>query len=171
MKYPERIFVTSDQHFGHANIIKYCNRPFRDIDEMNSVMLNSWNNMIRPHDNVYFLGDLVYGKSSGMDYWRRKLNGRIRFIRGNHDESNHIPFIEAATLVTDDISFLLIHDPDKVPSEWSGWVIHGHWHNNVSEEMIDFDNKRVNVSVEVTNYKPVDMRTITNRISRKDRSE
>lgn len=168
MKPNERIFVTSDQHFGHSNIIQYCNRPFQNVREMDTTMLNSWNHMIKRQDSVYFLGDLTYGRGSKTtDDWLRQLNGRIRFIKGNHDESNHIPFVEASVLMVDHIPFLLIHDPSKVPDNWSGWVIHGHVHNNGYSEMIDFENKRVNVSVEMTGYKPVNIRAITGEIRKR----
>ena len=52
------IYMTSDQHFGHASIIEYENRPFSSADEMNSYMLKKWNQKVSKKDKVYFLGDL-----------------------------------------------------------------------------------------------------------------
>jgi len=90
-------FVVADTHFDHNNIIKYCLRPFiRSWErQMNEVLINNWNNIVRPNDKVYFLGDLVYGrKSRPPRYFLEKLNGDIEFVRGNHDRfSGPIVFI------------------------------------------------------------------------------
>jgi len=51
-------FFSADQHFGHSNIIKYCNRPFASVEEMDRVMVERWNARISPKDNVYLLGDV-----------------------------------------------------------------------------------------------------------------
>lgn len=55
------IYYTSDLHFSHKNIILYCNRPFKDIDEMNECIIERWNNVIKPNDMVYLLGDVIMG--------------------------------------------------------------------------------------------------------------
>ena len=77
-------FVTSDTHFGHANIIKYCNRPFSNTHEMNERLIANWNDVVSPGDVIYHLGDFGFG----LGVIRKiipKLNGRIKFIWGNHD--------------------------------------------------------------------------------------
>ena len=58
----ERVWLISDTLFDHENIIRYCNRPFRSVEEMNSVMLRNWNRTVRPEDLVYFLGDMSFGR-------------------------------------------------------------------------------------------------------------
>ena len=55
------IWFTSDTHFSHCNIIKYCNRPFKDVDEMNKILIQNWNNVVRPDDIVWHLGDFALG--------------------------------------------------------------------------------------------------------------
>lgn len=75
----------SDTHFGHTNIIKYSKRPFRDVDEMNEAMIQEWNKLVKPEDEVYHNGDfafLTYDKFRLL-HWR--LNGRIFLQLGNHD--------------------------------------------------------------------------------------
>lgn len=163
----KKIFITSDLHLGHANIIRYCNRPFRNVDHMNKVLISNWNNSIRKNDTVYFLGDLAYGRGSrSTDYWLTQLNGNIIFIKGSHDRSNKIKFHETYTIEYKGISFFLSHEPEKVPKGWKGWAICGHHHNNRLQEypFIDRTNRRINISTELTNYKPVDMNEIIARI-------
>lgn len=75
----------SDLHFGHANVIRFDGRPFKDVDEMEDTLVRNWNSATRLEDTVYILGDLCWGKESE---WKRilaKLNGSKVLIRGNHD--------------------------------------------------------------------------------------
>lgn len=82
---PDKVWFTSDTHFYHGNIIRYCNRPFKDVEEMNETLIRNWNETI-PEDGVVFhLGDFAMG---GSQEWSRildRLNGRIYLILGNHD--------------------------------------------------------------------------------------
>lgn len=158
----KQIFVTSDLHLGHYNIIRYCKRPFNNLDDMNTKLVNNWNSVISPKDTVYFLGDLAYGKNSSTDYWLCKLNGNIIFFRGNHDSSANINFIDSDIVTIGDIQFFLTHTPDNVPADWNGWIIHGHHHNNQLDNypFINYNRKTINISVELTNYKPVNINTI-----------
>lgn len=80
------IYFTSDTHFGHKNIIEYCNRPFEDVDEMNAEMVRRWNRVVGPNDTVYHLGDFALGPKDKWREHRLALWGRIIFICGNHDE-------------------------------------------------------------------------------------
>lgn len=82
------IFFTSDHHFGHANIIKLCNRPFENVDEMNEKLIENWNEKINPEDDVYHLGD--FGMTKDNDSIAQiidRLNGKIYLIVGNHESS------------------------------------------------------------------------------------
>jgi calcineurin-like phosphoesterase family protein len=58
------IYFTADLHLDHANIIRYCNRPFQDVQEMNECLIKNWNSCIQPNDQVYILGDLVFAFES-----------------------------------------------------------------------------------------------------------
>ena len=79
------IWVTSDTHFGHKNIIKFCNRPFDDPDAMNQYMINEWNKKVKPDDIVYHLGDVALGKIADTLPLVAQLNGRKSLVPGNHD--------------------------------------------------------------------------------------
>jgi calcineurin-like phosphoesterase family protein len=79
-----RRWATSDQHFGHAAIIRHCNRPFRDVEEMGEVLVDRWNLWVGPTDTVYIVGDLSLSLPMAERYAPR-LAGRKRLVPGNHD--------------------------------------------------------------------------------------
>ena len=163
------IFVFSDAHFDHGNIIRYCNRPFEDISHMNRKLLDNWNKTIGENDRVYFLGDMTYGRNRHpIDYWLGKLNGQIFFIRGNHD----IDSITRAIVIHNgygieykNYKFLLRHDPYR-PIGYDEWIIHGDKHNNHLGEypLINQKNKTINVCAEMVNYTPINLDKIISMI-------
>ena len=88
------IFFTSDTHFGHGNIIKYCNRPFSSSEHQTNELIKNWNSRVSPKDTVYFLGDFFFPmiksqviKEDVKNFLEicYALNGKIHFICGNHD--------------------------------------------------------------------------------------
>lgn len=84
----EHTFFTSDTHFNHANIIKFCNRPFKDVEQMNDVMITNWNSVIGKDDTVFHLGDFCLGGAAEWTKILDRLNGKIYLIMGNHDLKN-----------------------------------------------------------------------------------
>ncbi len=166
----KKIFLISDLHFDHTNIIRYTNRPFQSTGEMNDALVHNWNSAVGDGDMVYFLGDLVFGRNRHpIDYWLEKLNGEILFIRGNHDTDD----ITKARVVEDrylvnymGCDFLLMHDPYRQPG-WNGWIIHGDKHNNdpVGYPHIHKPNKTINVSAELVDYTPISLDEILSRIN------
>jgi calcineurin-like phosphoesterase family protein len=78
------IYFTSDLHFWHANVIKYCNRPFASIDEMNEKLIKNWNETVKPEDTVYCLGDLSLAVRP-VEVYTKRLNGTKYLVPGNHD--------------------------------------------------------------------------------------
>lgn len=78
------IWFTADTHYGHANILKYCKRPFKSIHEMNEKFISNWNEVVDERDTIWHLGDFAFLKDP--DYILRRLKGRINLIFGNHDE-------------------------------------------------------------------------------------
>ena len=79
------VFFTSDTHFGHDNIIKYCNRPFKNSDHMNEEIIRNWNRVVKPNDIVFHLGDFMFGDVNRFHSIFDRLNGKIYLILGNHD--------------------------------------------------------------------------------------
>ncbi len=162
-----KIFITSDLHMDHKNIMKYCVRPFLAVEDMNRTLVNNWNNTVSKKDTVYFLGDLAFGRGSrSTDYWMKKLNGKIVFLKGNHDKSSKIKFHDNYTLEYRGYKFFLTHEPESIPEEWDGWAICGHHHNNKMDEYPFFDreNRRFNVSTELTKFCPIEMDDLIRQI-------
>ena len=58
-----KIYFTSDHHFGHKNIIEFSRRPFKDVDEMDEILIRKWNEKVKPEDEVYHLGDVGLSSS------------------------------------------------------------------------------------------------------------
>ena len=80
-------FVISDLHLGHTNIIRYCRRPFSSVIEMDAVLLDNWNFTVRPDDEVFYLGDLRYGRGAPpATHFLERLHGKVTSIIGNHDD-------------------------------------------------------------------------------------
>lgn len=79
-------FFTADTHFSHNNIIKYCNRPFTDYQKMNEVLIANWNSKVSQEDEVYHLGDFSFASAEDTIKIRKRLNGKIYLIKGNHEK-------------------------------------------------------------------------------------
>jgi calcineurin-like phosphoesterase family protein len=158
------IFLIADLHLGHANIIRYCSRPFlfRDVTEMDRVLIANWNSVVGDTTQAYHVGDLRHGEDApAFRNYAGQLNGKVTFISGNHDEREEGSIL-SRTIDYEGMQFLIVHDPADAPPSFDGWVIHGHHHNNDLRTFpfISFENRRINVSAEVLGYVPVSLRDI-----------
>ena len=159
------IFFTSDSHFGHANIIKYCNRPFTNVDEMDEALITSFNKVVKPGDTVYHIGDFALVREPNDVYikYARRLNGQKFLIYGNHDrwrKNNHfanygfikiVPYLE---IKIGEQKITLLHYAMKV---WNGshrgsWQLHGHSHGSLPRNYAAY---QLDVGVDVWNYTPI----------------
>ena len=82
-----RIWLTSDSHFGHKNIIEYSKRPFVSVEEMTEKLIANWNSVVQPEDEIYHLGDIFLCKKPEAEAILKRLQGKIHLIRGNHDKT------------------------------------------------------------------------------------
>jgi calcineurin-like phosphoesterase family protein len=81
-----KIFLVSDSHISHSNIISYCNRPFANVREMDETLINNWNSVVSSNDTVYFLGDFAFANNGKIRATLNRLNRKkLIFIKGNHD--------------------------------------------------------------------------------------
>lgn len=83
----KKVFFTSDCHYNHRNILEFCNRPFKDVDEMQAILIENWNSVVRPQDIVFDLGDFAFAPNWKWIEILGQLNGRHHLILGNHDIS------------------------------------------------------------------------------------
>ena len=83
---PSKTWFTSDNHHRHTNILKYSNRPFTDMDDMERALIENWNRVVKPDDTVFNLGDFAFCKFNKIEEILRQLNGEHHFILGNHDQ-------------------------------------------------------------------------------------
>jgi|SRR3989344_3176061 len=160
-----KIFLTSDLHLDHENIIKYCKRPFKNIQEMNYLLIRNWNETVGKKDTVYFLGDFCFCKKKDkqkIGQFMNLLNGKKIFIKGNHDR--FIKGYHHFVLNYKNKQFYLVHNPLEIPSSWKDWAIFGHIHNH-KDLFIDKKNKRINISTDITGFKPVNIEEIIKQIN------
>lgn len=173
------IWVTSDTHFGHSNIIKYCDRPFRDTDEMDNHIVEKWNNVVQDGDIVYHLGDVYFGGNKGAEYWDwffPRLKGRKRLLLGNHDNGKDQRLLQTFGKIElwrmfPEFGLLLTHVPvhpstlRESPKRPNGLInVHGHTHDNGEP---DNSGNYKCVCVELTDYTPVNIEELRNKKEKK----
>ena len=158
---PARVWVVADLHLGHRNIIRYTARPFASVEEMDRILIHNWNSVVSPNDTVYVVGDLTLNRRKARSYLRVLHGGKI-IIRGNHD--GDYACCDSLTIEYHSVRFLLSHRPVEPPPGY--WVIHGHKHNRDLRRypFINPEARTINVSVELTRYKPVSLDTIVGLI-------
>ncbi|MCK9630970.1 MAG: 2'-5' RNA ligase family protein [Methanoregula sp.] len=161
LQQPGDTLLIADLHLGHANIIRYCSRPFlfSDPGGMDRVLIANWNAVVTPGTRTYHIGDLCYGRTARPEHeYREHLHGEVTFIAGNHDAPGP-GACSSAVIEHAGTRFFLVHDPADAPAAFDGWVIHGHHHNNDLRHypFIDFEHRRINVSAEVAGYVPVSL--------------
>ncbi len=169
-------YIISDIHLGHENVIEHCDRPFADVNEMNQTLIANWNQIVGEDDIVFFLGDLgCFADEKELNEWLTKLTGRIVFIEGNHDHPskyiNGLNTHQYYILKQGEWEFCCTHRPENAPRFWDGWVIHGHHHNTHLEEypFIDPIEQRINVSIELLDYYPLNLDTLIEMIKQERR--
>jgi len=83
----QNVWFTSDSHFGHANIVKYCSRPFKNVNNMDHCLINNWNSVVKDNDLVIHLGDFSFQSGNYLPH----LKGNILLVKGNHDNKMYDP--------------------------------------------------------------------------------
>jgi len=163
------IFFTADHHFGHANIIKHCSRPFQNVQEMDEVLINNWNAAVKPNDTVYIAGDLFFRNATSTEEYLQRLNGKKHLLIGNHDKDwmkktdlpRFFESVERMMEISDGAhKITLCHYPMMT---WNGikksaYMIHGHIHNNTNADYFPLIRNMpnlLNAGVEINGYKPV----------------
>jgi calcineurin-like phosphoesterase family protein len=182
------IWFASDYHFSHKNIIKYDNRPFETVEEMNQVLIDNWNEVVGEKDVVFYLGDLSFDKNiENTKKILKQLKGKIHFIMGNHDDDRIISNLGRFETVNDYVNLtvtdknapngkqqiMMMHFPilswDK--AHRGAWHIHGHEHHsftNNSEYDWYYERKVVDIGCNGWDYKPVSYEELKTIMDNKD---
>ena len=160
-------YFTSDQHFGHFNIIRLCQRPFASLEEMDEVLLAKWNAKVKDSDRVFILGDLFFRARDPVGTLRR-LKGRKTLILGNHDSSwtgkvelpRYFESVHTMLETSDgEHTLTLCHYPMMTFNHcMRAYMLHGHIHGNTNADYwpyLQSHDRILNASVEVNNYEPV----------------
>lgn len=157
------IYFTSDTHFGHTNILKYSNRPFKTIEEMDGKLIYNWNQVIKPEDTIYHLGDFAF--RTPKEYLNR-LNGTVIRIKGSHDPDIKSPYIiELETGLLDEYGnkrlIVLCHYSLRSwpKSHYASWHLFGHHHGKLEPYGLSFD-----VGVDCTNYFPLSLDEVAKKM-------
>lgn len=163
-------YFTSDTHFGHANIIRYCKRPFSDVTDMDETMIRNWNAVVAADDLVYHLGDFCSfrdGRAEAL-FWR--LNGRKVLIEGNHDVENdtvlNLPWelrCKYLEVTVDHTKLVLFHYPMQSWHHIGKNVLHlfGHMHGRLTGTKQSTD-----VGVDCFDFKPVNVSSIIRKMKK-----
>lgn len=166
-------YITSDTHFGHTNVIKYCNRPFDNADQMDAELIRRWNNTVAKNDIVWHLGDFsLFRNAEKLRNYFSQLNGRINLVLGNHDTKPAKFYYDIGfnrvydKPVVFSERFILSHEPIRlpIPSVSTFFVnLFGHVHD--SKDYQTFTRNRACLCVERWNYTPVKLSEIIERFN------
>ncbi len=188
---PNKLFFTSDTHFGHKNIMRFSDRPFTSVEDMDREMISKWNETVPEDGIVFFLGDFSFHKQQVSKDILEQLNGKVILIKGNHDK-NPSYFKEIHNLldikVLDNLNgfsdgfthITLCHYPMAIwnKKHYGSWHLHGHSHGTykpvancsdhhfkgLPENLFFKYNKIIDVGVDVWNFRPVSYNQIANRL-------
>ena len=136
------VFFCADNHFSHSNIIKYCLRPFATVDEMDEVLIQNWNSVVKQGDIVYFLGDFAFRNVEKALAIRKRLRGNIFFIEGNHDAAARKIketfgwFKPVAMVKVGEQQIFLSHYAHRVwpKSHYGCWMCYAHGHGTLFDD-------------------------------------
>ena len=179
----QQIWFTSDLHYMHKNIIKFCKRPFTDDKEMNKALLSNWNNTVCKNDIIFMLGDYCWTDSSTVtNKFLNMSNGIIYFLPGNHDSEKQLRNLPSHVVRIDAITEVFIYTFDKKliarfmlshlplltwPNKNTVMNLHGHVHTlrdpnlNVGfDKDLNYHPLQYDVGVDYNYYHPVNLSSI-----------
>jgi len=190
----QNVFFTSDSHFSHHNIIRYCFRPFKDITEMNETIISNWNRVVRPKDIIFHLGDFMFHqeKNTGRqiketEQMLSRLNGMKYLIVGNHDSSGttkalgwqgvydilNVKCFQDQTIILCHYALVVWHK-----SHHGSFHLFGHSHNTLgkNEDLHSYSglvgellthSRSFDVGVDAWNFTPISFSQVKEEMSKK----
>jgi calcineurin-like phosphoesterase family protein len=189
-------WFTADHHFGHKNIIKYCNRPFSDVEEMDKQLIGEWNDVVKDGDVVWHLGDFTLYHMADLESYAGQLNGSMNILPGNHDWRwmQYVPtnrrqeyqlctmasYSRLATLVSPivripqkDSSIILCHYAMRVwhKSHFNSYQLYGHSHGMLKPVGKQMDVGVDNIYKLYGKYRPISITEVVNHMSSRPNNE
>lgn len=177
----DKLFFTSDPHYGHENILKYCHRPFSSIEEHDEELIRLWNETVPEDGIVFILGDIGFCSETYLKTILNRLNGKIYWIIGNHDWRritpgimNRFECITQQIVITVDnklvylnhFPFLCYPDSDRHPV----YQFFGHVHSGPLSgssdisRLVHLNKRQYDVGVDNNEYKPISFQDIMKKI-------
>ena len=189
------IFFTSDTHFNHGKIIEYANRPFANIDEMDRSIIKKWNEVVKPDDMIYHLGDVAFCRDYDINYYFEQLNGIIKVLSNPwHHDKHWLPRWKFGTteylsksrykielsppiVVLEFKEFSTNQYPKAIMlchyqlanwdrKHYGSWHLFGHSHNKAKAEGLSLD-----VGVDAWDFYPVSLNRVAEILMEKEIQE
>lgn len=161
------VFFTADTHFDHDNIRRHTNRPFKTVEEMNEVLIDNWNSLVKPSDTVFILGDFAWKRHA---YFLGMLSGAKILIRGNHDKMSEDCFKQFKEV--HDVCYRQFNNIGIFMSHYAHvtWrnLIHGTWHiyGHSHGTLPEFEHKLAcDVGVDVWGWAPLNLEILFKKMS------
>ena len=171
-KIPKDFHITSDTWFGRPQILQIANRPFNDVEEMNTALIKNWNKKIKKSDVVFHLGNFAWDPTTARKVLK-KLNGRIFFLKGSADKAleeviNEFPnasFFSDDIMELTDFDAVICHYPLEVWNGKDSGTTHMHGHTVYSLRTDLKRCNRINVCTDFWNYTPINYLTLKDFIN------
>lgn len=166
-------WFTSDTHYYHSNIIKYCKRPYDNVTEMNEALIHNYNDVVKDNDEVYHLGDFGFAEPGKLLEVVKRLKGKKYLILGNHDKNirkkiddmfqyyfewigDYLDITQQDSTITGGKQkIILCHYPLLTwnKAHHGSWMLHGHCHSNIDH--LNVNTRRHDVGVDGNDYRPI----------------
>jgi calcineurin-like phosphoesterase family protein len=179
----DKLFFTSDTHFGHGNVIKFNDRPFKDANHMNEEMIKLWNSVVPVDGHVFHLGDVSLMSERRSLELLNRLNGKIYLLKGNHEKSvlrkqstrDRFEWVkERFELYVPDegVKQLIVmsHYGHRVwnKSHHGSWHLYGHSHGHMEHTPW---GRSMDVGVDCHDYKPISYFDVKRVLSKREFKE
>lgn len=155
-------WLTSDLHLGHENMIKFCERPFKSVKQMNHILLKNYTELVQPEDEVFFVGDISMKRRDHKSWYQHifeNLPGNKHLILGNHDTLPPFDYVDSGftSVHTSFVlgEYILVHDPAVATIDINRKFICGHIHR-----LFKSCGNVVNVGVDMWDFKPISLEQV-----------
>lgn len=171
----EKLYFASDAHFGHSNVIKFDNRPYDDIREMDEAIITNWNSVVKPNDIVFYAGDMCMRSPNYLKPIVDRLNGDIYVALGNHDRRRELEKLNRFKIIRDRLEINVLDNDGKEGRNYQhividhypllvwnkhhrgSWLLHGHCHQSLKGTSIGdvyYTRKVEDIGLNGWNYTP-----------------